>query len=141
MIFFKVLYIFIYKGAFVDLTFSSSSEDSLFFSWVWLISGYKHQNILQVFLRIYKVFVRLYFFLKLYYCALSKLGSKSWVIWWLNSNTICFFFGSLFFLGGSELLILWNRANIAFNSHEIYNTFTWLLFVSLGRIISRQQSL
>jgi len=38
------------------------------------------------------------------------------------------FFGRYFFLGGSELLILWNRANIVFNSHEIYNTFTWVFF-------------
>jgi len=42
------------------------------------------------------------------------------------------FLGHYFSWGGSELLILWNRANHVFTSHEINNTFAW--FFSFFRV-------
>jgi len=57
--------------------------------------------------------------------------------------------GHYFSWGGSELLILWNRANLVFNSHEINDTFGFVSFFrveyflgnNLYKLVSGHQAL
>jgi len=67
MIFFKVLpKFYLQRGVcWFNILFFFSSSDSIIVSWVWLISVYRHQKIVQIFLRMYNVFVRRIKFIEL----------------------------------------------------------------------------